>query len=128
MLTARFKAAHQYATKMQFGAVDKLMRPFLKNPFSKNRALGVYKTLYLEQIESVGSKMQKKHWVNALKNYVARFGVDSEIVLLTRRFDQERLLEMFEDFQGANFFRYPLIPHVVKSPFAKPGTPAKKSG
>lgn len=120
MLSVRFKAAHLYATRNQFEPMDRLMRPFLKNPFSKNRAMGIYKTIYLEQIAAVGAKMQQKHWVNCLKNYVARFGVDNEIELMTRRFDQEKLLEMFAEFKGANFFRYPLITNVVTTPFAKP--------
>lgn len=126
MLSVRFKAAHLYATRNQFEPMDKLVRPFLKNPFSKNRAMGIYKTIYLEQIAAVGAKMQQKHWINCLKNYVARFGVDNEIELMLRRFDQEKLLEMFAEFKGSNFFRYPLIPNVVTTPFAKPA--AKPGG
>ncbi|MDR2152083.1 MAG: hypothetical protein LBO72_04625 [Helicobacteraceae bacterium] len=119
-LSERFKAAHLFATKRSFEAVDKALRPFLTNPFSSNRAIGVYKTLYLEQIDALGSKMRANHWLNALKNYVARFGLDSEIELIAKKYDQERLLTPFREFKNPNFLRYPLIPNIVTSPFAKP--------
>jgi hypothetical protein len=121
-LSIRFKAAHLFATKRQFEAVDKALRPFLTNPFSSNRAIGIYKTLYLEQIDALGAQMRQQHWVNALKNYVVRFALDSEIELLARKYDQERLLEPFREFKNASFIRYPLVPNIVTTPFAKPKT------
>ncbi|MDR1911448.1 MAG: hypothetical protein LBQ52_03760 [Helicobacteraceae bacterium] len=125
MLSIRFKAAHLFATQRQFEAVDKMLRPFLTNPFSQNRAIGIYKTLYLEQISALGAQMRQNHWINALKNYICRFGLDSEIELLTKKFDQERLLEPFREFKTPNFLRYPLIPNVVTTPFAKPSAKPK---
>lgn len=120
MLSLRFKAAHIMATKNNFEQMDKLIRVFLKSEFSRNRAIGIYKILYLEQIIAVGSKMQQKHWLNTLKNYIARFGIDDEIELVSRRFDQEKLLELFSEFKNPSFLRYPLIANIVTTPFAKP--------
>jgi DNA-binding beta-propeller fold protein YncE len=119
-LSARFKAAHLYAVKRHFEAVDKMLRPFLTNPFSSNRAIGVYKTLYLEQIGALGAQMRQNHWLNALKNYVSRFGLDGEIELIVKKYDQQRLLEPFREFKTPNFLRYPLIKNIVTEPFAKP--------
>ncbi|GHS87674.1 hypothetical protein FACS189487_04270 [Campylobacterota bacterium] len=119
MLSIRFKAAHIYAAQNRFDAVDKMLRPFVRNKFTSNRAISVYKTLYLEQIDKLGDRMQEKHWINALKNYVCRFGVDSEIELITRKFDREKMVEQFRQFKNANFLRYPIIPNVVTTEFAK---------
>jgi hypothetical protein len=124
MLSLRFKTAHAYAIKNHFEAVDKMLRPFLRNPFTSNRAIGIYKTLYIEQINMLASKMQRQHWLNTLKNYITRFGIDNEIELVTRKYDQEKLLEPFREFQNPNFLRYPLIANIVTTPFAKPSAPA----
>ncbi|MDR0747674.1 MAG: hypothetical protein LBE89_07265 [Helicobacteraceae bacterium] len=127
MLTIRFRAAHLYAIKCQFEPMDKMLRPFIKNTFTQNRAISVYKALYLEQIRLLGGKMAQPHWINALKNYVCRFGVDSELEVVVRKFDQDKLLEPFRDFSSANFLRYPLITNIVTTPFhnsaGKPKTP-----
>ncbi|GHV58950.1 hypothetical protein FACS1894103_1380 [Campylobacterota bacterium] len=119
MLSLRFKAAHLYATKNHYEAVDKLLHPFLNNPFSSTRAICIYKTLYVEQISALGAQMQPKHWVNTFKNYVSRFGIDSELELLARRFDQDKLLESFREFKNPNFLRYPLIPNIVTTTFSR---------
>jgi hypothetical protein len=117
MLTIRFRAAHIYATKCQFEPMDKMLRPFIKNIFTQNRAISVYKTIYLEQIRLLGGRMAQPHWINALKNYICRFGVDSELEVVVKKFDQEKLLEPFRDFANANFLRYPLINNIVTAPF-----------
>jgi hypothetical protein len=123
-LSERFKAAHLFATKRHFEAVDKALRPFLLNPFSSNRAIGVYKTLYLEQIKALGSQMRRNHWINAFKNYVSRFGLDGEIDLIAKKYDQDKVLEPFREFKNYNFLRYPLIPNIVTTPFSKPAAKA----
>lgn len=120
MLSLRFKAAHVAASRNQFEQLDKLVRVFLKSEFSRARAIGAYKSIYIEQILAMGAKMQQKHWINTLKNYVARFGVDEELELVTKRFDQDKLLEPFRKFERPSFLHYPLIPNIVTTPFAKP--------
>ena len=126
MLALRFKAAHLYATKNHYEAVDKLLHPFLYNPFTSTRAISIYKTLYVEQISALGAQMQPKHWTNALKNYIVRFGIDSEIELIARKFDQDKLLDSFREFKTPNFLRYPLVENIVTTPFTKPAPPKPK--
>ncbi|GHV01178.1 hypothetical protein AGMMS49521_0810 [Campylobacterota bacterium] len=120
MLSIRFKAAHLYATKNNFEAVDKMLRPFLKNKFSSNRAIGIYKMLYIEQINLLGAKMQQQHWINTLKNYVCRFGVDSELEFMAKKYNAEKYLEPFREFSNANFLHHPLIANIVTTPFSRP--------
>ncbi|MDR2905900.1 MAG: hypothetical protein LBU73_08100 [Helicobacteraceae bacterium] len=119
MLSIRFKAAHAYATQARFDMTDKMLRPFLGNSFTLNRAIAIYKILYLAQIAMLGDKMKESHWLNALKNYVTRFGVDSEIELLAKKFNVERYIALFRNFKNANFVRNPIIPHIVNTPFVK---------
>lgn len=113
MLTKRIDLATKYAFAKQFEPMDKLLRPFLKSKYSRNRAMGIYRIFYLEQIDELASKMKQQHWQHAIQSYVFRFGADEEITRIIQKYDQDRLLHEYKDFKEYDFLKYKAVKNIV---------------
>jgi len=108
--------ATKYAFAKKFLPMDKLLRPFLKSKYSRNRAISIYKVFYIEQIETLSPKMQQKHWKHAIESYVARFGFDHEIERVIKKYDKDKLIEEFEDAPAGQFLGYKAVANIVTGP------------
>lgn len=126
MISSRIDLALKNAFAKRFGEMDKLLRPFLKSRYSRNRAIGIYKIYYLAQINELGKKMHKQHWQHTLKSYILRFGRDPEIEQLVRRYDQDKIYESFEDLKGDEFLGYKAVPNIVTGKIVETGIKVKK--
>jgi hypothetical protein len=82
--------------KLNFPMLDKLMRPFLASVYARNKAMHYYKLYYIEQAIRMAKKLREGHWDNFFKNYVYRFGADSELETLAKRFDKDKLYMKYE--------------------------------
>lgn len=114
-LNERFDVAVKLAQEGKIGPMDKVLRPFLKNGYTRNKTAKIYKLCYIAQIVQVAPKMQPAHWKNTFKNYVPRFGIDAEIEAVARRFDRDDMLEKFKATPVVGLERMPILPHIVKS-------------
>lgn len=113
-LNKRFDMAVRYAFHGKVDGVHKFLGKFLSNPYTKNRAIKIYKIAYVHQISALGAKMGTEHWKKTFMNYVVRFGVDAEIETIAKRFDQDTLLERFNNVSVQGFDKQPLLANIVK--------------
>ena len=108
-LNKRFDMAIRYAFHGKVDGVHKYLGKFLTNPYTKQRAVKIYKIAYLHQIDVLGKKMQQPHWKSTFMNYVTRFGIDSEIEALAKKYDMDMLLEKFKSISIKPFEEQPLL-------------------
>lgn len=113
-LNKRFDMAIRYAFHGKVEGVHKFLGKFLSNPYTRNRAIKTYKIAYIHQISVLGKKMSTEHWKKTFMNYVTRFGVDAEIETVAKRFDQDDLLERFNNVSKQGFEKLPLLANIVK--------------
>lgn len=113
LVFSRISLATKYALSKQFVPMDKLLRPFLKSKYSRSRAASIYKIYYLEQIDSLASKMKEQHWQNALKSYVLRFGIDSAVDGLCKKYDKDKILNQMLDLEVGGFLAYKAVTNIV---------------
>ena len=113
-LNKRFDMAVRYAFHGKIDGVHKFLGKFLANPYTKNRAIKTYKIAYIHQISALGAKMSAEHWKKTFMNYVVRFGVDAEIETVAKKFDQDTLLERFNNVSKQGFEKLPLLANIVK--------------
>ncbi|MCV6607747.1 MAG: hypothetical protein OIF32_06000, partial [Campylobacterales bacterium] len=112
VVSTRMDSAMILAYKGEFKKMHTLLKPFLASDFSKSKALDIYKIYYLEQIEKNVMKLSLQHWKNAIKNYIARFGKDEQIILIGRKYDKDKILMGYEDGIKGNFLNCKLIASV----------------
>ncbi len=113
-LNKRFDMAIRYAFHGKVDGVHKFLGKFLSNPYTQKRAIKTYKIAYIHQIDVLGKKMQAEHWKKTFMNYVTRFGVDSEIEALAKKYDMDALLEKFRNISVKPFEEQPLLGNIVK--------------
>lgn len=111
IMSKRFDMALQCAIKLNFPMLDKLMRPFLSSPYARNKAMHYYKLFYIEQTMRMAPKLREPHWDNFIKNYIYRFGCDSELETLVKRFDRDALLQRHKDLEPVLGHKYSFAPN-----------------
>jgi len=108
----RMNAAMQLAVTQKFPKMDSLIRPFLSNEYTRDRAMQIYKLYYLEQILRFADKFKQDHWNIVVYNYAHRFGIDSEIEFVGKKYNQDKLLKSYEDSEPTLGHRYAFLPSI----------------
>ncbi|MDQ1339980.1 MAG: hypothetical protein QG567_1136 [Campylobacterota bacterium] len=95
-LDKKFDLATDFARKLDFEEMNKILSVFVKNKNLKDRAIYIYKLFYIEQIQKNMGKFKNNEWEIVFKNYTDCFGVDDEIEQLAKNSNVESVLVQFK--------------------------------